>query len=116
MPSIIKGSATAIIITLIGILVFAFIVKVAFLNSGVIKAVNQFIKVLSVFLGCFVFVRESKGFIKGGLIGGITAVIVYLIFALMGGGISFGVSFIVDLIFQVMVGAISGVISINLKK
>lgn len=114
--SILKGVATSVIITLVGILSFAFIIKIAYLNSTVIKAVNQFIKILSIFLGCFVFVRENKGILKGGLVGGFTAIIVHLIFALMGGDISFGGLFIIDLLFQIIIGIISGVIAVNLRK
>ncbi|MBQ8427361.1 MAG: TIGR04086 family membrane protein [Clostridia bacterium] len=114
--AVLKGGATAVIITLVGILAFAFVIKLSYLNSTVIKSVNQFIKVLSVFLGCFIFVRENKGLLKGGLIGCFSAVMTYLIFALMGGGFSFGASFFIDLIFQLIVGAISGIITVNLKK
>lgn len=115
-PCIFKGVAIAIIITLIGILIFAFIIKVAYLNSSVIKAVNQFIKVISIFLGCFMFIRQNKGIIKGGLIGCFSAVITYLIFAFMGGELNFGAGFILDVIFQVVIGIISGIIAVNVKK
>lgn len=114
--SVIRGGTTSIIITLVAIIVFAFIIKFAYLNSGVIKAVNQFIKTISVFLGCFCFVRESKGLIKGALIGCFSAIITYLIFALIGGTIDFGISFILDVIFQVILGAIFGVVAVNIKK
>ncbi len=114
--SILKGSATAIIVTLAGILVFAFVIKMAYLNSSVIKAVNQFIKVLSIFLGCLLFVKESKGLVKGALIGLLSAVITYLIFAFIGGEYSFGASFFIDLLFQTIVGVISGVVAVNVKK
>ena len=114
--SVLKGTSTAVIITLASILIFALIIKMAYLNSGVIKAVNQFIKILSVFLGCFSFVRENKGALKGGLIGCFSSVIVYLIFALVGGAFTFSGLFIVDLIFQIIVGAISGAIAVNMKK
>lgn len=115
-PCIFKGVAIAIIITLIGILIFAFIIKVAYFNSSVIKAVNQFIKVISIFLGCFMFIRQNKGIIKGGLIGCFSAVITYLIFAFMGGELNFGAGFILDVIFQVVIGIISGIIAVNVKK
>ncbi len=114
--SIIKGSFASVIIMLVGVLIFAVIVKSACLNSNVIKAVNQFIKVLSVFLACFFTVKGKNGLIKGGLIGAISSVIIYLIFALMGGEISFGFAFFVDVIFLLIVGVISGIISVNVRK
>ncbi len=114
--SIIKGFFTATIVTLIGVLVFAGIVKLAFLSTSVIKAVNQFIKVISVFLGCFFNVKENGGLIKGALIGCFSSLVTYLLFALIGGETQFGLSIIVDMIFMTVIGAISGIIAVNLKK
>ena len=114
--SVIKGVATVIIITLISVLIFAGVVKLATLNSSVIKAVNQFIKIVSVFLGCAFTVKESKGLIKGATIGVVSTVITYLIFALIGGGVNFGLGFLLDLVLGVAVGTTSGVISVNFKK
>ena len=114
--SIIKGVSTALIITLVGVLIFAGIVKIATLNSGVIKAVNQFIKILSVFLGCTFSLKESKGLIKGVIVGVFSTVITYLIFALVGGAVSFGLSFLLDLVMGLIVGGVSGIIAVNLKR
>ncbi len=113
---VIKGVATALIITLLSVLLFAIIVKTAYLSQGVIKAVNQFIKILSVFLGCAFSLKGSKGLIKGVLVGLIFTVLTYLIFALLGSGISFGLPFIIDLIMGIVVGGVSGIISVNLKR
>lgn len=115
-PSVIKGIATAVIVTLVSILIFAFIIKVATLNASVIKAVNQFIKILSVFLGCFSFIRGKQGLLKGCLVGLFTTVIIYLLFSLIGGAISFGTAFIIDIVFGLIVGSISGIIAVNVKK
>ena len=116
LSGIIKGIGLAVIITLAGVLLFAFIIKLACLSSGVIKAVNQFIKILSVFLACIFSVKGGKGLIKGAVIGLISTLITYLIFALMGSGVSFNGGFILDLVFGLIIGAISGIISVNLKK
>ena len=114
--SIVKGIATALIITLVGVLIFAGIVKLATLSSGVIKAVNQFIKILSVFLGCSFSLKESKGLIKGAIVGVCSTVLTYLIFALIGSGISFGLAFLLDIVLGLVVGGVSGVIAVNVKK
>lgn len=113
--SLVKGCLASVIITLVSVLLFAIIVKVACLNSGAIKAVNQFIKVLSVFLACFFTVKGKGGIFKGGIIGAVSAVITYLVFALIGGELSFGLPFVIDIIFQLVVGAISGIIAVNVK-
>ena len=116
LSTAIKGSLSTLIIMLASVLIFAIIVKFAYFNSGIVKTVNQFIKVISVFLGCFLSVRENKGLIKGLLIGLISCLLISLIFALLGGGIGFGLNFIIDVVFMSLIGLISGIIVVNVKK
>lgn len=116
VKNIVKGVLGAVIVALVGVLIFAFIIKVACLNGGVIKSVNQFIKILAVFLGCAFSVRGKGGLIKGALIGMISMSVVYLLFALFGSAITFGAGFILDIIFGFIAGAISGIITVNVKK
>jgi len=116
LSSVIKGIGSAVIITLVGVLIFGAIIKLACLSSNVIKAVNQFIKILSIFLASTFSVRGGKGLIKGAIIGVISTLVIYLVFAIMDSGIAFDGGFVIDLIFGLIVGAISGVISMNLKK
>ena len=114
--SILLSAGLSVICALIGILIFALIVKFTNFNSGVIKAVNQFLKVIAIFIGCFFILKQGKGAIKGLLSGIIFTIILYLIFSLIGGSFNFGVSFIVDLLFCAIIGAICGIISVNVKK
>ena len=111
MFCMLKGTGTALICALISILVFAFVAKTASLNSNVIKAVNQFLKILSVFMGCITAVRGGKGLVKGALIGLLFTVLIYLIFALIGGGKILSINFFIDLVFGLLIGAISGIIT-----
>jgi putative membrane protein (TIGR04086 family) len=113
---VIKGSFCAVIVTLISVLIFAFVISSAMLTDNVIKSVNQFIKILSVFLGCMFFVRGSAGLLRGALIGAISTLITYLLFSLFGSQMQFGFPFIIDLVFLLVVGGISGVIAVNVKK
>lgn len=114
--SIAKGSFLSVICSLVAIIIFAFVLKFTFLSTGVIKTVNQFVKVISIFIGCFVFIRGKMGLIKGVLVGGFSTVITYLIFSLMNRATAFDISFYIDLLFGVLVGAICGIISVNVKK
>ena len=116
VSSIIKGVATSVIVTLVGVLIFAGVVKLTFLGQSIIKTVNQFIKILSIFFGCFFCVSGKNGLIKGAIIGVLSMVITYLLFALIGGEISFGKPFFLDLVFGLIVGGISGIIAVNVKK
>ena len=113
---IIKGLGLALIISLLSILIFAFIIKTAKLNSGVIRAVNQFIKVVSIFLGCFFFLKNNLGWIKGIFVGLLFTAVIYLIFSLLFGGSLFSSSFFIELTFCAIIGAFSGILSVNAKK
>lgn len=111
-----KGTLLAVIISLAGVLIFAFVIKFFSLNSTAIKTVNQFIKVLAVFLGCMISFDGRGGLVKGVFTGILSAVVIHLIFALFIGNVTFDIAFIVDIIFTALVGGLSGVISVNLKK
>ncbi len=112
---IIKGALFSVIITLFSVLVFAFIVKFTLLGSGVIKAVNQFIKIISILLGSIFFIRGKMGLIKGLMLGALTAIITYLLFSLFSGGLSFNGNFFIDLIFTSIIGGVSGILVVNMK-
>ena len=113
--SVLKSVALALIFGLCGILAFALIVKFAAPSEGVIKTVNQFIKVISVFLGCFFALQGEKGIIKGALSGAVFTVLLYAVFALMSGAGVFSLEMLADLGFTAVIGAISGVIAVNIK-
>ena len=113
---IIKGALTAVMITLFGVLIFAVITKFTLFNDGVVKAVNQFIKILSIFLGCAFNIRGNNGLIKGGALAFLSTIIIYSLFSLFCGTSAFNQSFFIDLIFTIIIGAISGIIAVNAKK
>lgn len=117
--TIIKNSSKGILISLtvsiIGILLFAFIVKLSCLSYSVIKAVNQFIKVISVFVGCFFSLKENKGLLKGLIVGAIYITILYILFTIMGSN-QFSLNFVFDFLFTSVIGGVSGIIIININK
>lgn len=110
-----RGVCTAIIVCLAAVLLFALIIQFTGLSERVIKPVNQFIKVLAIFIGCFFSLRGSKGWLKGGLVGLLAGGLTFLLFGLLGGFPS-GLYILWDLLFCVAVGVLSGVIAVNLKK
>lgn len=115
LGGVIKGTIIAVIVTLIGILIFAWIVKCAILGESVIKAVNQFIKIISIFLGCVFSISNKQGLLRGIAIGVSSTVITYLLFSLFVGEISFDYHFYLDLVFGLILGALSGIIAVNVK-
>lgn len=116
IKSIIKGANLSLIVSLFAILIFAFIVRSASLSSGVIKCVNQFIKIISIFLGCTFFIKGKGGLIKGAFLGLIYFILTNLIFSLFSTNFIIDFSFFVDLLFCTIIGAISGIISVNISR
>lgn len=116
LKAIIKGANLSLIISLVSILIFAFIVRSALLSNGVIKCVNQFIKIISIFLGCVFFIKGKGGLVKGALLGLLFFILTTLIFALFSAGFTISLSLVIDLFFCVIVGAISGIISVNISR
>lgn len=114
IKSVIKAFATAIIVSLAAVLVFALIVKITGLGKTAIKTVNQFIKIISLFLGCFVSLKNRAGLVKGAIVGAAYCFVLYLIF-LIASTNSFSAAFWLDLLFCTAIGAISGIITVNIR-
>ncbi len=115
VTQIAKGVGCSIIAILLATLVFAIAIKIFSISSAVITPVNQIIKALAIFFGCLVAVRESKGWLKGLFIGVMVIVVTYFIFAIVAGNISFGFANLLEILFGGVVGAISGVVAVNLR-
>lgn len=113
---VLRGVISAMLITLIGVLLFAFILNFTNLSDGVIRPINQIIKLLAIFFGCFFSVKDDGGFFKGGLIGLLSTLFTFLLFGLISGGLSFGIGLLIDLVFGFLMGAISGVITLRIRR
>ncbi len=113
---IVKGICLGILFNFIAILVFSFIIEITGITDNVIKPVNQFIKIISVFISCFFSLEGSKGYLKGLVVGAFVFLVTHTVFSIISGGNFFTLSFIIDLIFCSVIGLISGIISVNTKK
>lgn len=108
-----KGVLLTVILNLGLILAFAFVVKVSLIGVNVIKWVNQFLKIIALFVGVFFSIDQNKGFLKGALIGLASSLITVLIFALLGSEGQTFVSILLDTLFCGIVGGIMGVLAVN---
>lgn len=110
--TILKGAMTALIVSLLAILLFAFIIKLTSLSDGLIQPINQVIKVLSIFLGCvFAFKKNnSKTLPKGALIGALYTILAFVLFSILNGNFEFSIGLIYDVLFGVAVGVICAII------
>ena len=116
--SVAKGALVAVCVSLVLVLLFAFLLKFTNIPESTIKPVNQVIKGLSILIGVFVGLRKSKelGLVSGLLIGFIYTIVAFVIFSILGGVFAFDLTFLTDILFAAVMGAICGIICVNLKK
>ena len=114
--SIVKGVLLALAISVLGAIVFAVVLRACSLSDKVIYPVTQTLKGLALALGVLFFVRGEKGWLKGGIIGLIFTAVSYLAFSALGGDFSLSWLIVAELFFGVFIGALSGIIAVNVKR
>ena len=114
---IFKGTIFSLVISMVLIIIFAIIIRFANISDGLIMPINQGIKAVSLLIGIILALRNSfKGFVKGLLIGFAYAILSYIVFSILSNTLSFGLTSIVDLLFDGLIGAISGMIAVNMGR
>lgn len=113
-----QGLAVAVGVTLAGVIVFALIVGMTDLSDGVIRIINQLIKVISIFLGVrFVVPRGSDtGIRTGALLGLLYMGVGVLVYALLSGQRMDWLGYVIDLLMGVAAGGLSGMLIGSMKK
>lgn len=113
-----KGTLYAICLSLILVLVFAFLLKFTNIPDSAIYPVNQVVKGVSIFVGVFAGLKKSKelGLVSGLLIGFVYTILAFLIFSILGGSFNFDITLLTDIVFGAVIGAICGIICVNIKK
>lgn len=112
-----KGILWAVGFAFIGIVILTVCLSFFDMSDLTIKIINQIIKVIAIFIGCKKCIKEaSKGLVKGCAIGGFVAVIAIFLFSLLT--LSFNVTgaTIMDILFSSGIGALCGVLTVNLSK
>lgn len=117
LANILKGALIAVSISLILILLFAVLIKLTNIPDVAISPVNQVIKIISIFLGCFLCLKKlpQKGLVTGSFVGMLYTVLAFLIFSLLGGTFSFNLTLLSDIIFASIIGGICGIMAVNKK-
>lgn len=113
-----KGTLIALCISLVLVLVFAFLLKFTNISDSAINPINQVIKGISIFLGVFIGLKKCKelGLVSGLLIGFIYTLLAFLVFSILSGSFVFDLTLLTDSVFGAVIGAICGIISVNIKK
>ena len=108
----IRGALAALIVTVAAVLALALVIKQTGMDESRISAVNQIIKVASVFIAAFV---ASRGLVEnhlaaGALSGLIYVVVGFLAFSLVEGSMGDLSVLLADAIMGVLVGGLVGLI------
>ena len=114
--TVIKATLLALAVSLLTAVVFAVILRAAPIARRTIYTVNQVLKGISILIGVSVFVRGEKGWLKGGGTGSLFTALSYLAFSAIGGDFSFTWLIFVELLTAFLIGAIGGVLAVNIRK
>lgn len=114
----IKSVFASLCLSLILILIFAFILKYVSISDNTIKIINQVIKIISVLYGIIVLSKKDKTslFFKGILIGVVYGALSYIIFSLLSGSFNIDITTLNDVAFNGVIGAIIGLFANILTK
>lgn len=115
VTDVLKAVLFATLISLALVLIFAIVIRFANVENKVIMPVNVAIKILSLLAGVLLaFKNPQNGLVKGAISGLLYMLFTFLIFSALNGFKDVTFSWI-DLITLPVVGAISGIIKVNLK-
>ncbi len=115
---LIKCSLIGVAASLIGTLIFAFVLKFTNLSSSFIETINNTIRAVSLFVALTCAKkRDGKMLVKALFIAVIYSILTLFIFGIINGGIRFDMGFLYDLIFSVVASvALAVIINLLSKK
>ena len=116
--SVIKCCLVGLVATLVGVVVFALVLKFTDLSSSNISYVNNAIKAVSIFVMiiCIKKANSEKLMLKSIFGGVVYAVLSFVIFSILNGKFVFNMSILFDLLFAVVVSIICFVIISLIKR
>ncbi len=112
---VVKGAALALALSFLTTVVFAVILRFASGGERLVYPITQTLKALSLCIGALVFVRGEKGWLKGMGVGLVFTALSYLAFSSLGGDFSLSWLIIVELAISLTIGALGGIVGVNLK-
>lgn len=112
LGNILKASLIGVVVSIILVLVFAFVLKFVDLRPHAISLVDQVIKALSVVMAVVIVSKISTDnlLIKGIFTGVVYSILSFVVFSIMNGGVHFTVAVLTDLAFCGVVGGICSII------
>ena len=117
IKKILIGSGVSIVITIIGLIIFASLLTYTSIAETTIPTVTIIITIISILIGssiCMSTVRKN-GIINGVLIGLIYIGVIYILSSIIEGSFSLNTYSIIMIIGSVFAGALGGIIGVNRK-
>ncbi len=110
--SLLKYTLVGIVITLVGVLLLAVVLKFTDLNSSVVGYINNVVKAIALFVSTLLTKKHdsNKLLIKSIFLGLFYGVLSLIIFSILNGGFAFDLSILFDLLFAVAVAVICAII------
>ena len=115
---VLKGAFWAISVSLICVLIFAFVIKFTSISENLIMPINQVIKIISILFGVNIMSRKikSNGWLWGLILGAVYTLLAFLIFSTLNGKFDFSINLLNDVVFGSIIGLISGIIMFAIRK
>ena len=112
---LLKGLGISMIVTLIGIFLFAVLLTYTNISEATIPIVIIAISFISILIGATISTRKitKNGMMNGGIIGGTYVILLYLLSSLLGAGFSFNIYTIIMMIAGIIAGLLGGILGIN---
>lgn len=110
--NILKSCLIGLVITLIGTVILAVILKFADIPTKAVAYINDVIKAISLFVVVLLLKKsgDEKLLLKSIFAGVVYAVLAFVVFSILNGGFSFGLNFVFDVLFAVVVAIVASII------
>lgn len=115
IKKILAGSVISIIVTIIGLVIFASLLSYTSISESTIPTVTIIITAISILIGSSLsmYTVKKNGIINGAIIGLIYISVIYILSSLIEGTFSLNTYSIVMIIGSVLAGALGGIIGVN---
>jgi len=115
---IVKAIVIAIILSLIGILILAFLIPALNIEQRIIPIINQVIKGVVILVACLISLRLPKnGWLRGILVGLVYVTMAFVLFSLLASAsFTFDITLLNDVALGAVTGLVSGIIASLIRK
>jgi len=117
IKKILIGSALSIVITIIGLIIFASLLTYTSIAESTIPTVTIIITIISILIGSSISMSSVRknGIVNGVLIGLTYIGFIYILSSVIEGNFALNIKSIIMIIGAILAGAVGGVIGVNRK-